>query len=734
MKEISVLPGRVRFKTNKAYQNKSLSEYIDIYIENLYGVKYSNVNYNTGTILVVYDETKTNLVSIKNSIKQALSSEINYNSESFDSYNLYFDTKKRRNKVKVKFVWSSLIYLLFKVKQSIFGKFFIGSSLGMLEVASAVTIIGGYPLLKSLYGRFTKHKPHDSELLLKLAAVSFTILRESTEGIFLIALIDFTNYIKLSADLKCQRLLRHSLVQPPNTAWIITSNGNEMLTDIHSLQIDDIIFIHKGEVVPIEGEVIEGTAMVNYLYYTGQPVVSSIKEGNKVYEGIIVLSGELKVRVLKIPDTLNKNDLPFEKLYLNTKVAKFQDRIVPVAMGLATISYLLTGDILNALSTILVLCPASSDLALSTGIQNYSYLLSKHNIYIRNPNTFEKIINTNNIIFDKTGTLTYGNMRIVSAESFNKNYNDEDLLKICAACEAVNYHPISITLQERLQKRTSINEVKEVSASSISSSPYYNDYDIKNVQNSILVPSRGIRAVYNNHSVLIGNDEFFKENNIALDTVLDKYLNYEKNLYTPILIGVDNSLTGMIVMEEIIRDNAYDLIHNLKLNGINNISLLTGDHYDKAKYISDKLDINNTYGDCNYEEKVKVIEKHKLQNTVMMVGDGVNDVLAMRAADISISFANSSCDKIKLNSDCIIFEDDINRLSDLIVLSKGAYKKINQNINIANLYNVTFGTIAFLGGFDIFAAKSIDTLNSILVLLLNERIKLAVPEKKLIHK
>lgn len=730
MKEISVLPGRVRFQANRTYRNKKLSEYIDIYTENLYGVKYSNVNHNTGTILVVYDETKTNLKSIKNSIEQALFSEINFNSDALDFYNQYYDTKKRRNSVKVKFIWSSLIYLLFKIKQSLFGKFFISSSIGVLGAASAVTIIGGYPLLKNLYKMFTKHIHHDSELLLKLAAASFSILRESTEGLFLIALIDFTNYIKLSADLKCQRLLRNSMVTPPNTAWITTNTGDEMLISVQSLQIGDTVCIHQGEIVPIEGEVLGGKAMVNSLYYTGQPVISSIVEGNKVYEGIIVISGELKIRVLKIPEMLSKNDLPFEKLVLNRKVVKFQNRIVPVAIGLAAITYLLTGNMLNALSIILVLCPASSELALSTGIKNYFYLLSKYNIYLRNPNIFEKIINTDSIIFDKTGTLTHGNMQIAHIESFNVNYTNEDLLKICAACEADIHHPISTTLQCELQEFYNINKVQRMDGSEKHNENYKNSYNLNSARNSVLVPSKGIKAVYNNHSVLIGNDEFFKENNISLDNILDKYSYFQKNLYTPILISIDNSLTGIIVMQETIRDGAYDLVNTLKSNGITNISLLTSDHYDKAKYVSDKLGITTAYGDCNYEEKLKIIEQQKLHNTVLMVGDGVNDILAMRAADISVSFANSSYDKIKLNSDCILFEENIDRLNDLIMLSKVAYKKIDENIKISNLYNVIFGTLAFLGGFDAFAAKSIDTINSIFVLILNERIKLIVPNKK----
>ncbi|MBC2581318.1 HAD-IC family P-type ATPase [Clostridium sp. DJ247] len=595
MKELSVLPGRVRFKSNKAYRNKQLAEYIDMYMENLYGIKYSDVNYNTGTILVVYDEKKTNLELIKNSIEQVLTSDINYNTETFKSYNLYYKTKKRKEKVKTKFILSSLIYLFLKVKHFVFGKFFLSSSIGMLEAASLITIMGGYPLLKSIYNKFTKRIHLHSDMLLRLAAVSFTILRESTEGLFLIVLVDFSDYIKLSAELKCERLLKHSMVKPPNTAWIITNNGDEMLTLVQSLEVGDIISVNKGEVVPVDGEVLEGKAVVNNLYYTGQPIVSAIQEKNKVYEGMIVLSGQLKVCVQRIPEIFNKNDLPFESLRLNEKVVKFQNGIVPFSLGLATISYLFTGNMLDALSIILILCPASSQLALSTGISNYIYLLSKYHIYLRNPNTFEKIVNTDSIVFDKTGTLTNGNMS---------------------------------------------------------------------------------------------------------------------------------------EMQETIREGTYELINQLKLNGITNISMLTGDYYDKAKYVSDELEITNMYVNCNYEEKLKIIEEQKSYNTVMMVGDGVNDVLAMRAADVSVSFADSSCDKIKLNSDCVIFEENANRLSDLIILSKAAYNNIDQNIKIANLYNIIFGTLAFLGRFDTFAAKSIDTINSILVLILNERIKWITPAKK----
>lgn len=705
MRELSVLPGRVRFQCNKAYRNKELSKYIDLYTEGLYGVEYSKVNYNTGTILILYDEAKTNLKLIKSSIEQALSSEINYNDEAFISHDSYYRTKEKKEIVKNNFIRSSLIYLFFKIKQFVFGKSLLSGSLAALEIASIVTIVGGYSLFRSIYNRSVRRIYPHPDVFLKLVGLLLTIFRESTEGLFLILLTDFADYIKASADLKCECLLKKSLVRPPNTAWLITSNGSEILTSVKSLEIGDSILVHQGEVIPIDGEVIEGKAMVNSLYYTGQPFASLVEESNKVYEGMIVISAELKVRVLNLANPLNKNDISIEKLHLREKIVRYQERALPIAMILSVLNYMFTGNILNALSIILVLCPASSELALGIGIKNYMHLLSKYNIYVKNPNTFEKVANINSIVFDKTGTLTYKDMDIAYIESFNKNYTNKDLLKICTTCENNIYKKVSKTSQNMLSE-AGCNSAEE------------------NLENSVLIPSKGISTEYNEHKILIGDADFLRQNNIVLDNILDKYLYYQNNLYNPMLISADNLVIGLIVMQEIIREGARDLIKNLKFNGINDVSLATGDHYEKGIYVANKLDIENIQANCTNEEKLKIILKQKSKGPVMMVGDGINDLLAMRAVDVSVSFANYSSDDIKFNSDYVIFDDDISRVNDLIMLSKDAYRKIDQNIMMTNLYNTFFGTLAFFGSFNPFVAKSIDTLNSIFALVMNERIRL----------
>lgn len=375
------------------------------------------------------------------------------------------------------------------------------------------------------------------------------------------------------------------MANPLYTTWVIKNDGAEMLTSIKSLKIGSSILVHQGEVIPVDGEVISGEAVVNNIYYTGQPSVSFIEKGNRVYEGIIIISGELKIRVLNKAGLFNKRDISIEELNLRKNVIKYQERALPFAAILAVLNYLFTDDILNALSIILVLCPAASELALGKGINNYMYLLNKHNIYVKNPNTIEKLANIKSVVFDKTGTLTYSSMNIASIESFNENYTSKDILKICT------------DFKNDIYKKTQ------------KSSPYTIrkaccNYSMKNLENSILVPSKGINTKYNGHKILIGNDEFIRENNIILGCALDRYLAYEKKMYRPIFVCIDSLVVGLIVMKEDIRKDARILIN--ELNAVDNISLLTGDCNQRGKYVANELGIKNVYCDCNNEENQRL--------------------------------------------------------------------------------------------------------------------------------
>ncbi|MCY6370259.1 HAD-IC family P-type ATPase [Clostridium ganghwense] len=707
MKAVSILPGRIRFRSSEIIYNKSLAKYINIYTDNLCGVKKSKIDSNTGSILVIFDETKLKSDILKENIENALTSSCQNKIQDLHNYHIYFKTIDLRNRAKKRFLFWSSTYIIFKIKQAMFGKFSISRNINALKAASAVTIIAGYPLLKKFYGKFTKKVPADCDILLNLTAISFTLLRESTKGIGVLVLKSLTDYIKLSADLQCMRLLNQNMAQNVNMAWLYNENNGEILVPISSINTNDIVIVHKGEVIPVEGEIIDGSATINSLYYTGQPVVNTLKIHNKVYEGFNLISGEIKIKVTKKPKELSKKTFPIEHLKISKNVERYHRLSSPLSLAAAGLTYLVTGNILYSLSTILVLCPSAASTALSIGMKNYFSLLSKYNIYLKNPNVLENVIKADSIVFDKTGTITKGKMEIKAIDILDNNYSTKDLLEICSACESNSYHPISITFREEIS----------------------NEYDLHKLQSSVLIPSKGISASYNNQDILIGNIDLMQENNINLAPAIEKYNNYKKQCLTPILVSIDNKIISIIAMEDTLKETSYELIKNLNLKELNDISLLTGDTYERSIHIAKKLNIKNIYSECTNEDKFSIISQKKKYNTVIMVGEGINDLDAMKAADVSISFANSACDKTKIHSDCLIFNDNMNTLFDFISLSEKSYKKINQSINYVKLYNYVLGILSILGCIGPFAGKSLHTISSLSVLILNERIKYIHPKK-----
>jgi len=501
------------------------------------------------------------------------------------------------------------------------------------------------------------------------------------------------------------RTLNCNMSRTSGMAWRVRDNQREILENVKNLKLGDIIVIHKGELIPIDGEIVDGKASVNSLYLTGQPIINEVSIGNKVHEGIILIEGELKIKVGKVPEEYNKTDLSLNDLNVTAKINVYEKIITPVSIGLATLNFLFTGNILNAFGILLVFTPSASRTALNSGIKNYVTALSKQNIYLRNPECIESISNTSQVVFDKTGTLTQGNMNIVRIDSFNDNYSKDELLALCSKCEADSYHAVALSFKEATQNM-------KVS-------------DINKVENIMKIPSKGIEAYYNEQRVLIGSLDFFNENGISTSMAFGILEEYKKIHCKPILVSVNGNLVGIFAMQDIIRPSSIKLIKRLKKMGLKDIYLLTGDNFDSALDVAKRLSIDEDkiFSNFNYDQKEIFVKEHKNKGKVLMVGDGINDVSAMRSADISVIFSNNACDKLKLQSDCIIFENDMEKLTDLISISNKSLKKISNSITISQLYNAFFGTLTFFQYFDAFTAKSLNTMNSLMVLLINERIR-----------
>ena len=265
MEAINILPGRIRFKSSTIYNNKPLARYINTYTDGLFGVTYCNINIYTCSILIKYDSKKIDFNTIKNNLFSVINTNTIEAEEKLNHYNVYYKTLKKKNISRNKFLAFSLIYIFFKTKQISFGKFSLSRNVRVFKLASAVTIIGGYPLFKKIFKQSTRSISSNSEIILNLIAISFTLSRESSKVVLVLVLKHMNNYIKLTSDAACMKTLNGNMSRTSGMAWLIRYNQLEILQDAKSLKIDDIIVVHKGELIPVDGEIIEGKASVNSL-------------------------------------------------------------------------------------------------------------------------------------------------------------------------------------------------------------------------------------------------------------------------------------------------------------------------------------------------------------------------------------------------------------------------------------------------------------------------------------
>ncbi|MGB4440351.1 MAG: HAD-IC family P-type ATPase [Sedimentibacter sp.] len=701
MEIVNYFPGRVRLKINSLYKNKELTQIVKLYICELDGIKKAKANAVTGTIALEYDSNMLDIDTIRDTIISIIRNDM-YLKYIKEQYSSYLEEEKKFQAAKKKMFIFGSIYILYKVKQHFFGKFFINRNLPVLQAAALVTLIKGYPQLKNTYNKIMTHFPTDADKLLLVTGTLLTLSREGNKGTMLLFLKAFTDALQFFSKLQIERTLIENNIGDNSFVWY-NHNEKEFLIPLKSLEQDDEVTFYDNETILVDGTVTEGYALVNNIYYTGQPELKKISYNDNVHEGMVVVSGKIKVKVNNVPKKIFKADVLLNNLEITKGVKMYQQRSIYYASALALGSFVITGNSLAPLSVFLLMTPSATKVALNSGLANYLKLLMRNKIMLRNINTVEKIIHSRSIVFDKTGTLTNGSLKIDDIEIYNNSYTPEEVLKIAASCEGNIYHPVSSAFKNSA-----------------------NTNDILNTD-TIYIPSKGILADYNNHRVIIGNENMMLDENIDITSAAN-FGNNKNDYYIPIYFAIDNKLTARILMTEEIENHAKEAIQQLKDLGYSDISIISGDLERNTLNIANKLNISNYKGNLSVNDKQNVIYNKKLDETVIMVGDGINDSLAMKEADVSISFLNNASEETLLKSDCILLEKDLILIPKLINITENSYYRIQRNIEFSKDYNIAFGLLAMFGYYGPFSAKSLNTLNSIIAIINSSRIS-AKPTK-----
>ena len=589
------------------------------------------------------------------------------------------------------------IFLLISVIFMIFG---INIPL-YLNPAWGTVIISGIPMLLLAMVRLIREKWISSALLIAIAMVASLLIGEvfaAGEVAWIMALGALLEDWTVE---RAKKGLKNLINLTPQTGRRIT-NGIEEIIPVDEIKIGDTLRILPGESVPVDGEIITGTSSLDQSIMTGESLPIDKEVGDEVFCGTINLYGAIDIKATSIGENSSLQKLidlvkaADEKQAPTQRIAdKWATWLVPVALGIAIVAWLVTGNIERGVTVLVVFCPCALILATPTAIMAAIGQATKYGVLIKSGEALETLGGLNTLVFDKTGTLTYGNLEVSDVISFKDDLPSEDLLKIVASCEKLSEHPLAKAI---------VKNAKEA------------QIDIEKPQDFKMYPGKGVTCTNSYGKIYAGNSKFLSEHNIDIDVdcQLDKLRHEGK---ASIIVALNDEVIGLIGLSDVIREDSKDMIERLHELGTE-IILLTGDNSETANYFAGQVGIGKVFGNLLPEEKLSWIEKLKSEGRkVCMIGDGVNDAPALKTADVSVAMGSVGSDVAIEAADIALLGDDIGKIPYLKKLSNSTLFTIKANIAISMTINAAAIVCSVLGLLNPVTGAIVHNAGSCLVVL-----------------
>ena len=504
--------------------------------------------------------------------------------------------------------------------------------------------------------------------LLDGAAVTGALLQKqykpASSMMFLLSISDALEDYTLQ---KAKSTLKDSLALNIDTVWVVGEDGEEKQCAAVDIDKGDKIKVHMGDVIPVDGKVIEGEGMVNEASMTGEPLAVHKRPGKTVHAGTVIEEGNLIVEVYSMNKETRLNKIidlieNSEELKADTqsKAEKLADSIVPYSFLATALTYLITGNATKALSVLMVDFSCAIKLTTPLSIISAMREASDNRMMIKGGKFLENYANADTIIFDKT------------------RYGRDDILRMAACIEEHFAHSIAAAI---------VKQAKEEGLK--------HEEDHSEVE---YIVAHGIATEYDGKRAVIGSKHFlFDDEKVKVTKTQEKKIAKESAEHSVVYLAIDGKLEGLICIDDPVRSEAKYVIEELKDLGIENVIMLTGDSESGAKASAKALGITDYKSQVLPEDKSRIVEELKQEGkTVIMVGDGINDSPALAAADVSVSMKHSS-DIAREVADISLLSDDLYDLVTLRKLSVGMLDKINDNYRNIVAVNGSLLVLGVLG-------------------------------------
>ena len=451
-------------------------------------------------------------------------------------------------------------------------------------------------------------------------------------------------------------------------------NDKEIMIPAEQISRDDILRVLPGETIPVDGVIIDGETSVDQSIMTGESLPVDKFSGDEVFCGTLNRFGAIDIKATNVGQDSSLQKLIRMVQEAENKQAPMQriaDKcaswLVPVALIIAIVTGFATGDIVRAVTVLVVFCPCALVLATPTAIMAAIGQATKHGVIIKSGEALEKMGKVDTITFDKTGTLTHGKLQVSDVISFNTESDKDHILLMAASAEAKSEHPLGKAI---------VNDAIDKKMNIIASSAFK------------MTTGKGIEAVVADKKMLCGNEKFLREHGIEIDkSVSDTRMKLQTGGKGCIHVAEDEVCTEIVELSGVRRNEAGAVVQKLSKLGTKTV-LLTGDNECTAQYFAAKVGINELYAELLPDKKVERIQELRSGGRkVCMIGDGVNDAPALKAADVGVAMADMGSDIAVDAADIALMSDDISKLPYLKRLSNATVKTIKLSITMSMLIN-----------------------------------------------
>lgn len=593
-----------------------------------------------------------------------------------------------------------------------------------LDPSWIAIVLCGFPILKEATIGLVTRFDIKADVLVSLALIAAVSIGELFAAGEIALIMAIGSLLEERTVAKARAGIEKLVQLTPQTARVIVDQTEQI---IPALQVTtgETLRVLAGETIPVDGIIIKGQTTINQSIMTGEPIPIDKTAGDEVFSGTMNQFGTFEMRATKVGE-----DSAIQRMIRlvesadadKAKIVSLTDRwatwIVVIALISAAGTWWLTGEIIRAVTILVVFCPCALVLATPTAIMAGIGNATRYGILVREGDALERLANITRITFDKTGTLTYGKPTVTKVLSWHQHVDSETLLRLTAAVEQYSEHPLGKAIVRFKQDTVGPNDPTAIEPD------HYQT-----------LPGQGINAVIEGKRILVGNEHLMQANQIVMPaenkTKLSEYLVQGCTL---IYVALDGISTGAIILSDTLRPDINTVIKQITNLGITPM-LLTGDHRPAAMTIAAQAGISSVQSDCLPETKMSVIKQYQRQGEkVCMIGDGINDAPALKTAHVGIAMGGIGSDIAIDAADAVLVSDEIQHLPHLLSLSRRMMKTIKINLIFSLLLNFIAIVLAMAGNLSPVAGALVHNAGSVLVIinssmLLNWRKSVASPIK-----